>query len=163
RVQVLLGTVSSPIALAIAPVTAQSNIPFIVTGALAPDPSKSPTMARFSFSLGQVVPPLGTWAARKGWKKAYTVVIDYAVGRQVETAFNKAFTSAGGSLVGSGRFPFGTSDFFPFMQRAKNAKPDVLFVWTVADDKTKALMKAIKDIGLREAGINVVTSGDVVP
>ena len=49
-------------------------------------------MVRVSFTLPQQAYPLGEWAAKKGYKKAYTAVTDYAPGHEAEDAFAKAFT-----------------------------------------------------------------------
>ena len=164
RVQVLVGAITSPAAVASAPLATQFKIPFIITGALAPDlPSRSPYIVRVSFTPGQTIYPLGKWAAQKGWRKGYTAVSDGAAGPQAETAFGKAFTSAGGRLVGSLRFPLGNPDFVPFVQRIKEAAPDVVFIYVANSNQATAMVRAIKDLGLREKGVSVVGSGELVP
>ncbi len=57
---------------------------------------------------------------------------DYAPGHDAEAAFIKGFTEAGGTIVGSVRIPLANPDFVPFLQRVKDAKPDVLFVFIPA-------------------------------
>src|SRR5215468_7066944 len=145
RVQFLLGIVGSPIAAGVA-------IPRI-----------SPYVARVSFTLWQQAYPLGKWAAQKGWKKAYTAVSDFIPGHDSEAAFTKAFTDAGGQIVGAVRFPPSNPDFVPFVQRVKDASPDVLFIFIPAGGQATAIMKAIKDLKLREAGISIVSTQDLVP
>ena len=46
-----------------------------------------------------------------------------------KAAFTKAFTDAGGKIVGVVRFPPTNPDFAPFVQRIKDAKPDVVFIF----------------------------------
>jgi branched-chain amino acid transport system substrate-binding protein len=164
RVQALLGIVGSPIAAAVSPLTAEAKIPLVITNAAGVAiPRISPYVARVSFTLWQQAYPLGKWAAQKGWKKAYTAVSDFIPGHDSEAAFTKAFTDAGGQIVGAVRFPPANPDFVPFVQRVKDASPDVLFIFIPAGGQATAIMKAIKDLKLREAGISIVSTQDLVP
>jgi branched-chain amino acid transport system substrate-binding protein len=164
RVQLILGVISSPVAAAIAPLTAEARVPFVITNAAGVAiPRISPYVARVSFTLWQTAYPLGKWAVQKGWKKAYTAVSDFIPGHDAEAAFTKAFTDAGGQMVGAVRCPNNTLDFTPFVQRAKDAAPEVMFVWVPSGGPSTAMMKAIKDLQLREAGINIVATQDFVP
>jgi branched-chain amino acid transport system substrate-binding protein len=164
RVQALLGIVGSPIAAAVAPLTAEAKIPLVITNAAGVAiPRISPYVARVSFTLWQQAYPLGKWAAQKGWKKAYTAVSDFIPGHDSEAAFTKAFTDAGGQMVGAVRFPPSNPDFIPFVQRVKDAAPDVLFIFVPAGAQATGMMKAIKDLKLREAKIAVVSTQDLVP
>jgi branched-chain amino acid transport system substrate-binding protein len=164
RVQALLGIVGSPIAAAVAPLTAEAKIPLVITNAAGVAiPRISPYVARVSFTLWQQAYPLGKWAAQKGWKKAYTAVSDFIPGHDAEGAFTKAFTDAGGQIVGAVRFPPANPDFVPFVQRVKDAAPDVLFIFVPAGGQATGMMKAIKDLKLREAKIAVVSTQDLVP
>jgi len=164
RVQALLGIVGSPIAAAVAPLTAEAKIPLVITNAAGVAiPRISPYVARVSFTLWQQAYPLGKWAAQKGWKKGYTAVSDFIPGHDSEAAFTKAFTDAGGQMVGAVRFPPSNPDFVPFVQRVKDAAPDVLFIFIPAGGQATAIMKAIKELKLREAGISVVSTQDLVP
>ena len=164
RVQALLGIVGSPIAAAVAPLTAEAKIPLVITNAAGVAiPRISPYVARVSFTLWQQAYPLGKWAAQKGWKKGYTAVSDFIPGHDSEAAFTKSFTDAGGQIVGAVRFPPANPDFVPFVQRVKDAAPDVLFIFVPAGGQATGMMKAIKDLKLREAGIAVVSTQDLVP
>ena len=164
RVQALLGIVGSPIAAAVSPLTAEAKIPLVITNAAGVAiPRISPYVARVSFTLWQQAYPLGKWAAQKGWKKGYTAVSDFIPGHDSEAAFTKAFTDAGGQIVGAVRFPPSNPDFVPFVQRVKDAAPDVLFIFIPAGGQATAIMKAIKDLKLREAGISIVSTQDLVP
>ena len=164
KVQILLGVVGSPIAAAIAPLTAEAKIPFVITNAAGVSiPRISPYVVRVSFTQWQTALPLGKWAAEQGWKKAFTAVSDFIPGHDAESAFNKGYTEAAGQIIGSVRFPTNNPDFAPFVQKAKDAKPDVLFIFVPGGTQATAMMKAIKDLGLREAGINVVSTQDLVP
>ena len=154
----------SPIAAAIAPLTAEAKIPLVLTNAAGVAiPRISPYVARVSFTQWQTALPLGKWSAGQGWKKAYIAVSDFIPGHDAEAAFTKGYTDAGGQIVGSVRFPTNNPDFAPFVQKAKDAKPDVLFIFVPGGTQATAMMKSIKELGLKEAGIKVVSTQDLVP
>jgi branched-chain amino acid transport system substrate-binding protein len=164
KVNILLGVMGSPIAAAIAPLTAEAKIPLVLTNAAGVAiPRISPYVARVSFTQWQTALPLGGWAAKEAGKKAYTAVSDFIPGHDAEGAFTKGFKDGGGEIVGSVRFPTNNPDFAPFVQKAKDAKPDVLFVFVPGGTQATAMMKAIKDLGLKEAGIKIVSTQDLVP
>jgi branched-chain amino acid transport system substrate-binding protein len=165
HVQLLTGIVLSPVAAAVAPMTAEAKVPLLldIAAAGAAIPRLSPYVARISFTLWQESYPIGKWAAEQGWKTGYTAVSDFIPGHDAEAAFTKAFTDGGGKMIGSVRFPPSNPDFSPFVQRIKDAKPDVVFIFVPAGTQATAMIKAMQDLGLREAGINVVAPQDLLP
>ncbi len=164
KVNILLGVIGSPIATAIAPLTAEAKIPLVLTNAAGVAiPRISPYVARVSFTQWQTALPLGKWTAAQGWKKAFTAVSDFIPGHDAENAFSKGYTEAGGQIVGSVRFPTNSPDFTPFMQKAKDARPDVLFLWVTGGLQATAMMKAVRDLGILESGVKVVSTQDLVP
>jgi branched-chain amino acid transport system substrate-binding protein len=165
HVQLLTGVVLSPVAAAVAPMTAEAKVPLLldIAAAGAAIPRLSPYVARISFTLWQESYPIGKWAAEQGWKTGYTAVSDFIPGHDAEAAFTKAFTDGGGKMIGSVRFPPSNPDFSPFVQRIKDAKPDVVFIFVPAGTQATAMIKAMQDLGLREAGINVVAPQDLLP
>src|SRR6476646_9726544 len=153
KVNFLLGVMGSPIAAAIAPLTAEAKIPLVLTNAAGVSiPRISPYVARVSFTQWQTAMPLGKWAAGQGWKKAFTAVSDFIPGHDAENAFTRGYADAGGQVVGTIRFPSNNPDFAPFVQKAKDARPDVLFIFVPGGTQATAMMKAIRDLGVRQAG-----------
>jgi branched-chain amino acid transport system substrate-binding protein len=162
HVQLLAGVIFTPNALAIAPLATQAKVPFIIMNAgTSMITTKSPYIARVSFTLWQSSYPLGEWAAKNGIKKVYSVVSDYGPGIDAEQAFTKGFTAGGGQMVGAVRIPVENPDFVPFLQRAKDAKPDAVFSFIPAGKAATALMKTFGDLGLRDAGIKLIGPGDI--
>jgi len=164
RVQLLTGVVLSPVATAVAPLTAEAKVPLVLSYAAAGVniPRLSPYIVRVTFTLWQESYPMGTWAAEQGWKTAYTAVTDFIAGHDAEAAFTKTFTDAGGKIVGADRYPLGNPDFTPFVHRIKDAKPDVAFIFVPAGTQATAMMRAINDLGLREAGIKIAAPQDLL-
>jgi branched-chain amino acid transport system substrate-binding protein len=165
QVQILAGVVLSPVAAAIAPLTAEAKVPFLISIAAAgvQIPRISPYIARVTFTLWQQCHPIGQWAAKQGWKTAYTAVSDFIPGHDSEAAFTKGFTDGGGKIVGAVRFPQQNPDFVPFVQRIKDAKPEVAFLWVPAQQQAIAMIKAVRDLGLRETGMHIVSVQDLLP
>jgi branched-chain amino acid transport system substrate-binding protein len=162
HVELLAGTVYSPNALAIAPVATEAKVPFVIMNSgTAVITTKSPFIARVSFTMWQASYPLGAWAAKHGIKKVYVAVSDYAPGIDSEAAFTKGFTEAGGQVVGSVRMPLSNADYVPFMQRAKDAAPDAVYSFVPAGKDATALMKAFGELGLKQAGIKLIGPGDL--
>jgi len=162
RVNVLAGFGLTPLALAAAPVATQSKTPMIVMAAATSIvTSKSPYIVRSGFTLPQVTWPIAVWAAKNNIKSAVTLVTDYAPGLDAEKTFVSRFTGAGGKVLESLRVPLRNPDYAPFLQRAKDAKPDALFVF-VPSGEGSAVMKQFSDRGLKEAGIRMIGTGDVV-
>ena len=162
HVQLLAGTVYTPNALAIAPLATEAKVPFVVMNAgTAMITTKSPYIARTSFTMWQSSYPLGQWAAKNGIRKVFTAVTDYGPGIDAEAAFTKGFTDAGGQIVGSVHMPLANPDYVPFMQRAKDAGPDAVFVFVPGGKDATALMKTFGDLGLKAAGIKLIGTGDI--
>lgn len=162
KVDIIAGVVWTPNALAIAPVVTEAKVPFIVMNAgTAMITEQSPYIARTSFTMWQSNYPLGTWAAKR-FKTAYIAVSDYGPGHDSQNAFTKAYTAAGGKIIGTVRMPPATMDYAPFLQRVKDAKPDALFVFVPAGKSATALMKGFGELGLAQAGIKLIGPGDLV-
>jgi branched-chain amino acid transport system substrate-binding protein len=163
HVNFLVGVVWSPNAAAIAPIATEAKVPFIIMNAAGAAITRlSPYIIRDSFTLWLVSTPVGQWAAKQGWKKGYTAVTDYAPGFDAEGGFTKGFTDGGGQVVDKVRMPFPTDDYSPYIQRIKDTKPDVAFIFVPAGKKATAVMKAWSDLGLTQAGIKLVTTQDVM-
>ncbi len=148
KVDFLAGFGLTPEALAVAEIATQAKKPMIVmNAATSVITAKSPYVARVSMTLAQDAAPLGTWAARNGIKKVFTLVADYGPGIDSETAFKKSFTAAGGQIVDSVRTPLRGPEFAPFLQRIKDARPEAVFVFLPAGEQGIAFMKGYRERG----------------
>ena len=162
KVQMITGVVWTPNALSIAPLVTEAKVPFVIMNAgTAMITERSPYIARTSFTLWQSSYPMGTWAAKR-YKTAYVAVADFGPGHDAQEAFTRAFTAAGGKVIGTVRMPPPTSDVAPVLQRGEDAKPDTLFVFVPAGKSATAFMKGFGDLGLAQAGIKLIGPGDIV-
>jgi branched-chain amino acid transport system substrate-binding protein len=161
KVNLLAGVVFTPNALAMAPLCTEAKVPFVIMNAgTAVITTRSPYIARTSFTLWQSSYPLGEWASKK-YKTAYTLVSDFGPGHDSEEAFSKAFTAGGGKILANVRVPLQNPDWAAYMQRVKDAKPDTLMVFIPAGKTATAVMKNFADLGLASAGIKLIGPGDI--
>ena len=161
KVNLLAGVVFTPNAMAIAPIATEAKVPFVIMNAgTAVITTRSPYIARTSFTLWQSSYPLGQWAAKK-FKTGYTLVSDFGPGHDAEEAFIKAFTEGGGKMLGNVRVPLQNPDWAAYMQRVKDAKPDTLMVFIPAGKTATAVMKNFSELGLDKAGIKLIGPGDI--
>jgi len=161
KVNVLAGFGLTPLALAAAPVATEAKVPMVVmAAATGMIPTRSPYIVRTGFTLPQVTGPIAEWALKNNIKKVVTMVTDYGPGLDAEKTFQTVFKAGGGEIVESIRTPLRNPDYAPFLQRAKDAKPDALFVFVPAGEGI-AVMKQFEERGLRQAGIKLIGTGDV--
>ena len=159
---VLAGYGLTPLALATAPVATEAKVPMVVMcAATSIIPTRSPFIVRSGFSLPQITAPIADWAIKDGIKDAVTMVTDYGPGVDAEKTFIKRFTAAGGKVVESLRTPLRNPDYAPFLQRAKDARPQALFVFVPSGEGT-GVMKQFEERGLREARVQLIATGDLL-
>src|SRR5438876_11733333 len=152
HVAILAGFGLTPLALAAAPVATEAKVPMIVmAAATAMIPTRSPFIVRANFTLPQVTAPIAEWALKNKIKRVVTMVTDYGPGLDAEKTFQAVFKAGGGEIVEAIRTPLRNPDYAPFLQRAKDAKPDALFVF-VPSGEGLAVMKQFDERGLKQAG-----------
>lgn len=162
KVQILTGGQWTPNAMAVAALTKQAKVPFVtMTAGGSAVTLQSPYVVRTGWTLWQTSYPLGVWAAKQGWKNAYTVVSDFAPGHDGEAAFTKGFTEGGGAIIGSVRIALKTTDYLPYFQKVKDANPDVIYVFNPAGPQATAFMKAFDDVGIVKSKIKIVGPADI--
>lgn len=162
KVDILAGFGLTPSAFAVAPLATEAKKPMIVmNAATSAITTKSPYIIRTSMTLPQNSAPIATWAAKNGIKKVFTLVADYGPGIDAEAQFKKTFTAAGGQIVGEVRAPVKNPDFAPFLQKIKDTKPDAVFLFLPPGAETIAFMKGFKERGLEQAGIRLISTGDL--
>ena len=161
KVAVLGGFGLTPIAMAVGPVASQAKVPAVImTAATSIVVEQSPFFVRAGRTMPQMTFPIADWASKNGIKTAVTLVSDYAPGIDAEKFFKERFEAAGGKVMDSLRAPLASPEFAPFLQRAKDLKPDALFLF-VPSGQGATLMKQVIDRDFAGAKIRVIATGDV--
>jgi branched-chain amino acid transport system substrate-binding protein len=163
HVDVLVGTNLTPNSIAVAQVSTQAKKPFFIVNSATSNIMKDqPYSTRFGFDTQTIVPPLAAYAAKNYGKTGYSIYQNYGPGIDAGKAFETAFTGAGGTMVGSDPIPITNKDFSAYIQRVRDAKPAVLFVFLNASGGGAELLKDIQQAGIIKSGIKVVATGDIV-
>ena len=161
-VDILAGFGLTPNALATAPVSAEAKKPMVImNAATSVITTRSPYIVRLSHTLPQDTQPMAQWAAKSGIKRVFVLVSDFGPGVDAEGAFVKAFTAAGGEIVGTMRVPFQNPEFAPFVQRARDANPQAIFVFLPPGGQTISFIRSYEERGLAKAGIKIIATGDL--
>jgi len=161
KVAVISGFGLTPLAMAVGPVITQAKVPAVImvagTSAIV---GTSPYFARVSFTLPQNTFPVAEWAVKNGIKNVVSLVSDYGPGLDAQNTFKRTFEAAGGKVLDQLKAPLESPDFAPFLQKAKDLKPDAVFLFVPAP-QAGALMKQVVDRGFQQAGIKIIGTGDV--
>jgi branched-chain amino acid transport system substrate-binding protein len=161
KVDILTGFLLTPNTLAAADVSAEAKKFMVVMNAgTSVITMKSPYIVRTSVTSAQAIEPFGTWAAKHGITSAFTLVADYGPGHDAEAAFIHAFKEAGGTIVGSVRYPVATLDFSPFVQRAKDSNAQAIFYFVPGGTQPAAIGKAFIERGVDPAKTKLLGTGD---
>jgi branched-chain amino acid transport system substrate-binding protein len=161
NVNFVVGFGVTPTALAVAPLATEAKVPEIVMAAgTSIITERSPYIVRTSFTLPQSTVIMADWALKNGIKKVVSMVSDFAPGIDSEVSFKDTFTKGGGQIVESIRVPLANPDFAPFLQRARDAKPDAVFIF-VPSGQGGIFVKQFVERGLDKAGIKLIGPGDV--
>ncbi len=163
KVDLLAGFVLTPNAMAAADVSTEAKkFMVVMNAATSIITTKSPYLARTSVTPPQLNETFGTWAfKRSGVRKVYTMVSDYGPGHDAEGAFHLGFKQAGGEVVGSVRFPVANPDFSAFVQRAKDANADAIYVWVPGGVQPAAIQKALNERGIDPKKAKIFGQGEL--
>jgi branched-chain amino acid transport system substrate-binding protein len=132
NVDVLVGSVHSGVAMAMAKVAKETGTLLIVPNAGADavtGPMCAPNIFRSSFSNWQPGYAMGDVMAKKGLKKAVTITWKYAAGDETVKGFKEAFEKGGGSVVKELSLPFPNVEFQALLTEIAATKPDAVFTF----------------------------------
>jgi branched-chain amino acid transport system substrate-binding protein len=151
NVDVLVGTVHSGVALAMAKAAKDNNTLLIVPNAGADaitGPMCGPNIVRSSFSNWQPGYATGVAAVKKGYKRAMTITWNYAAGAETVKGFTEAFEKGGGKVIKDLNLPFPNVEFQALLTEIAAQKPDVVFAFFAGG----GAVKFVKDYAA--AGLN---------
>ncbi len=132
QVDVLVGSVHSGVALAMAKVARETNTLLIVpnagaeaiTGAMC-----AKNIFRTSFTNWQPAFAMGKVAAERGHKKAITITWNYAAGNESAKGFADGFEKSGGKVEKAMNVPFPSVEFQALLTEIAAQKPDAVYAF----------------------------------
>ena len=142
KVDVVIGTVHSGVAMGMAKVIRESGTLWInpnagadeVTGALC-----APNIFRTSFSNWQTTHALGKVLHAKGHKNAVFITWKYAAGEQMMAGFKEGFEKEGGKLTKELYVPFPQVEFQALLTEIASIKPDAVVAFFAGGGAAKFL------------------------
>lgn len=165
KVDVLVGTVHSGVAMAMAKAAKDSGTLLIVPNAGADavtGPMCAPNIFRSSFSNWQPGYAMGEVMAKKGVKRAVTIAWKYAAGEESVKGFKDAFTKAGGTVAKELWLPFPNVEFQALLTEIAAARPDAVYAFFASDGAAK-FVKDYAAAGLKKTiplyGAGFLTDG----
>ena len=151
QVDVLVGTVHSGVALAMAKVARDNNTLLIIPNAGADDitgPLCAANIFRTSFSNSQLGIAMGKVMAEQKKKTAVTITWKYAAGEESIGGFKESFEAGGGKVVKELFLPFPQVEFQSYLTEIAALKPDVVYAFFAGG----GAVKFVKDYAA--AGLN---------
>ncbi len=132
NVDVLVGTVHSGVAMAMAKVAKDTGTLLLVPNAGADavtGPMCAPNIFRSSFSNWQPGYAMGEVVAKKGHKNVVTITWKYAAGDESVKGFKEAFEKSGGKVVKELSLPFPNVEFQALLTEIAASKPDAVYTF----------------------------------
>ncbi len=152
NVDVIVGTVHSGVAMAMAKAAKESGTILIVPNAGADavtGPMCAPNIFRSSFSNWQPAYAMGEVAAKQEKKKkAITITWKYAAGNESVNGFKDGFEKNGGQVTKQLNVPFPNVEFQALLTEIAAAKPDAVYAFFAGG----GAVKFVKDYAA--AGLN---------
>ena len=151
KVDVLVGTVHSGVALAMAKIARDNNTLLIVPNAGAGDitgPLCAPNIFRSSFSNWQPGFAMGKVALEQKKKTAVTFSWKYNAGEESTNGFKEAFEAGGGKVLKQLALPFPEVEFQSYLTEIAALKPDMVYVFFAGGGAVK-FVKDYAAAGLR--------------
>jgi branched-chain amino acid transport system substrate-binding protein len=151
KVDVVLGTVHSGVAMAMVKVARDTNSMLIIPNAGANDatgPQCAKNIFRTSFSNWQTTFPAGKVLIDEGKKNVVTITWRYTAGAEMIGAFKENYEKLGGKVVEDLTIPFPEVEFQALLTRIATLKPDAVFSFFAGG----GAVKFVKDYAA--AGLN---------
>ncbi|MBM3391771.1 MAG: twin-arginine translocation signal domain-containing protein [Betaproteobacteria bacterium] len=142
KVDVVVGTVHSGVAMGMAKVIRESGTLWINPNAGADEvtgPLCAPNIFRTSFSNWQTTYALGKVLKERGHKNAVFITWKYAAGDQAMAAFKEGFEKEGGKLVKELFLPFPQVEFQALLTEIASIKPDAVATFFAGGGAAKFL------------------------
>jgi branched-chain amino acid transport system substrate-binding protein len=150
EVDMLMGAVSSAVALSINQAAHDRGKVYMVTGGHTDPVTGSEchwNTFRICTTTWMLANGLASTLLKKFGKRWYFITPDYAYGHSIQSSYAKILGKAGGTVLGNSLTPLGATDFSSYLIAAQAAKPDVLMVLVGGGDQL-TLMKQAAQFGL---------------
>jgi branched-chain amino acid transport system substrate-binding protein len=161
KVDVLAGGASSAVGNAVSAYAQEVGIPYIAVGThdTAMTGAKANRVCfRQTCSLAMLTTALGAELVRRA-RRWYFLVADYAFGTDARDRLRTILLAHGGEIAGMDLHPIGTSDFSPFMVKARATDADA-FLFLNGGTDTQNAATAFVQFGLQKRMLAAGVTGE---
>jgi len=142
KVDVLVGTVHSGVAMGMVKIARETGVLYIIPNAglgAATGPLCAPNIFRTSFANSQTTYPMGKVLADRGVKSVVTLTWKYAAGEEMVEGFKDGYAKGGGKILKELYLPFPSVEFQSLLTEIASLKPDAVFAFFAGGGAAKFL------------------------
>lgn len=154
KVDVIVDTPNSGVALAVSAITAAKNKVFLVSGAAASDltgPKCNANTIHWTYDTWMLANGTGTALVKTGGDTWFFLTSDYAFGHALERDTAAAVEKAGGKVLGKVRHPLNTNDFSSFLLQAQSSKAKIIGLANAGGDTINSIKQGA-EFGIVKGG-----------
>jgi branched-chain amino acid transport system substrate-binding protein len=157
KVDVIVDTPNSGVALAVNQITKDKGKAFLVSGAASSDLTGSactPNTIHWTYDTWMLANGTGSAIVKTGGDTWFFLTADYAFGHALERDTEAVVLKSGGKVLGKVRAPLNTQDFSSFLLQAQSSKAKILGLANAGGDTTNSIKQAA-EFGLVKGGMNL--------
>ncbi|TMG85545.1 MAG: ABC transporter substrate-binding protein, partial [Betaproteobacteria bacterium] len=157
KVDVIVDTPNSGVALAVNQITRDKGKAFLVSGAASSDltgKACSPNTIHWTYDTWMLANGTGSAIVKTGGDTWFFLTADYAFGLALERDTEATVIKNGGKVLGKVRHPLNTQDFSSFLLQAQASKAKVIGLANAGGDTTNAIKQAA-EFGIVKGGQNL--------
>ena len=156
KVDVIVDTPNSGVALAVNQITRDKKKAFINSGAASSDltgKACSPHTVHWTYDTWALANGTGNAIVKTGGDSWFFVTADYAFGHALERDTEAVVLKTGGKVLGKVRHPLNTQDFSSFLLQAQASKAKIIGLANAGGDTTNAIKQGA-EFGIVRGGQN---------
>jgi branched-chain amino acid transport system substrate-binding protein len=157
KVDVIVDTPNSGVALAVNQITREKGKAFLVSGAATADltgKACSPNTIHWTYDTWMLANGTGNAIVKTGGDSWFFLTADYAFGQALERDTEAVVLKNGGKVLGKVRHPLNTQDFSSFLLQAQSSKAKIIGLANAGGDTTNAIKQA-SEFGIVKGGQNL--------
>ncbi len=157
KVDLIVDTPNSGVALAVSQVTREKGKAFLVSGAATADltgKSCSPNTIHWTYDTWMLANGTGQAIVKTGGDSWFFLTADYAFGHALERDTEAVVLKNGGKVVNKVRHPLNTQDFSSFLLQAQASKAKIIGLANAGGDTTNSIKQAA-EFGIVKGGQNL--------
>jgi branched-chain amino acid transport system substrate-binding protein len=157
KVDVIVDTPNSGVALAVNQITKDKGKAFLVSGAASSDltgKACSPNTIHWTYDTWMLANGTGSAIVKTGGDTWFFLTSDYAFGHALERDTEAVVLKNGGKVLGKVRHPLNTQDFSSFLLQAQASKAKIVGLANAGGDTTNSIKQAA-EFGIVKGGQNL--------